>query len=211
MRCAAAFVVAAAALSASRLPTRRDAIKQLADVQYAKLHAAALLVRAVADRSFVEACRRGGGMYRGEPPVLRVAFEAADLLDPATYNDDAAAAYFMHLDRNLSRAGCLARPSNSHVAATSAAAAKFWGPIASVWPLASPLRYAWPAKEHGSFWSDGTSAGIDELAVDIGLDDAIRRRDREVLFLGPFVVVPESDELHFRALLFGSDERNFGA
>lgn len=211
MRPAALVVVSAAALAPNRLPTRRAAITHLADVQHAELHAAALLVRAVADRSFVEACRRGGGMYRGEAPVLRVAVEAADLLDPATYGEDAAAAYFMRLDQNLSRAGCSARPSNSHVATTSAAAANLWGPIASVWPLASPLRYVWPAKGDGLFWSDGAGVGIDELALDIGLDDAIRRGDREVLFLGPFVVVPESDELRFRAILFGIDQRNSGA
>ena len=84
-------------------------------------------------------------LYRGidddissRNPTIRT--EVPDLLSPETYNSATALKFFEDLEQTMGEEPV--KPSNGHLATTSARDAAQWGTAASIWPMA-PAHYAW--------------------------------------------------------------------
>ncbi len=159
-------------------------------------------------------------LYRGED-IHRPTYLAClpDLLDPVTYKEPEAAAFFAKME--VSMKDFPVRPSTGHLATSDMRAAAAWGSPCSIWPLGDEksLHYAW-LKDAREWWPvppalrNASVATISacvkrEMQVDKGLNDAIKQ-GREVLLRCEldkepgsfgFLVVPEVYERELRARL----------
>lgn len=157
-------------------------------------------------------------LYRGLPtggvdarsPTVRV--EPCDLLDPATYGSEEAAAFFRELDGRMKSNGSPVLPSNGHLGVTCPEAAAEWGGVAaSVWPLGGEddVHFAW-FESGGEFWPRPSSAAAgsttaESVIIDgidcgrLSLDDALVGDRWEVLFRADrFLTVPVAFEAELR-------------
>ena len=171
------------------------------------------LIRTSCDPAFLAAVQSTGSfLYRGESLGREIGLLCApqpDLLDAGTYGDEGALKYFYALERDLSAAAAVARPSTGHIGVASKIAAGEWGDVASVWPLGRPLHYAWP-RDRDAFWSARARTGLggaEALCIDARLDEALRL-GRELLFASErgaeFVAISATADREVRRLLFGA-------
>lgn len=128
----------------------------------------------------------GGSYYLLQQPE-------PDLLLPETYgNDPSAVKYFECLEARLGRSNnrpFQAKPSNGHIATSDPTEAAKWGDIVSVWPLGGRTdddewSYVWP-RDRNVFYpkqNGGEECLSDTLVVNVGLEEALRMKSREVLF-----------------------------
>jgi hypothetical protein len=163
-------------------------------------------------------------LYRGVDAgdsrrMITIRREPYDLLDPATYGSKEAVQYFTRLELEHLKDRPL-QPSNSHLATTSATAAKAWdGAAVSIWPLQEDdndsVHFAWK-EQGGLFWPSSDTAGTQqELSsviivdgVDCGkqsLDDVLQQDNSEVMFrANRFLAVPSSMDDQLIAKLKGA-------
>ena len=160
--------------------------------------------------------------------MIAVRTETPDLLLPGNYgnDNDAALRFFKNLEETLKNDPV--RPSNGHLATTSAQDAAAWGTAASIWPLAASTKkegepdethYAWFQKG-GLFYprndDNGDAAAVWELdrssiivdGRDCGrdsLEDALRGDGWEIMVATPqFLAVPASMDAELRQALRNS-------
>jgi hypothetical protein len=177
--------------------------------QLSSVEEALALIETSCDRRFLHAVVASGYrlMYRGitpkeasSGPCIRT--EPSDLLVPSTYGSQAAADFFAALEDRM-RAQPV-KPSNGHVAVTSADAAKVWGgDAASIWPLGGDVHFAWP-EEGDTFWptaSQDRNAKEPNVIVDgvdcglMSLEDALESNQKEIMFSAErFLAIPVSLE-----------------
>ena len=83
-------------------------------------------------------------LFRGEAvEKASILSLVPDLLDPGTYNDPEALAYFSCMESFLNESNVLVKPSNGHIATSSIEDAVPWGNPVSIWPLGNRWSYVW--------------------------------------------------------------------
>jgi len=149
-------------------------------------------------------------LYRGvgEEAEISIRNEEPDLLSPETYGPEALP-FFRDLESLLQDDAV--KPSNGHLATTSAKDAAAWGTAASIWPMGPAAHYAW-FQDGGLFYPRATSS-LDRKSIvvdgrDCGrdsLEDALRSDSWEVLVATPtFLAVPVSKENELREVFRNS-------
>ena len=151
---------------------------------------------------FQRAVRQSGKfLYRGEsvtcPTILS---PPSDLLDPATYNDVEALAFFTRLETIFR--GAPLRPSNGHLGTAHREAAAQWGAPCTIWPL-QQLKYMWP--RDSTLFYPGAACESSNFVVGAGLEEALSL-EKEIMFTSPsFLVIPENYEDDLKSIFFVTD------
>jgi hypothetical protein len=157
-------------------------------------------------------------LYRGvSGSSISIINEKPDLLLPETYGSQDAIEFFRRLE--IAMKDDMIRPSNGHLATTSAEDAAAWGTTAaSIWPMAAGadenVHYAW-FQDGGLFYPRNDAQTLDRKQIivdgrDCGrdsLDDALTKDSCEVIVSatrGGYLAVPVSMEKELRDRLRNS-------
>lgn len=204
-----AATVAAGASSASLLSGRSSNKIKSNAVNLATVGEAIAWIDENCDRRFLHAVVASDYrfLYRGvDTTDISIRNEEPDLLLPETYGSSPEALQFFRELETVLKDDAV-RPSNGHLATTSAQDAAAWGTAAaSIWPM-GPAHYAW-FQNGGLFYPRASvSSSLDRKSIivdgrDCGkdnLEDALQGDSWEVMVATPcFLTVPLSMETELR-------------
>lgn len=153
---------------------------------------------------------RGVAAGDGSANKISIRSEEPDLLRPETYGPEALP-FFQKVEELLQDEAV--KPSNGHLATTSARDAAAWGTAASIWPMRG-AHYAW-FQNGGLFYprANNDASPLDRKSIivdgrDCGkdsLEDALRGESWEIMVATPsFLAVPISRENELRERLRNS-------
>jgi|UniRef100_A0A8J9X871 hypothetical protein len=125
--------------------------------------------------------KTGRCLYRGENMDSSTIVSARpDLLQPETYGNEDALAYFQCIEDQLRGASVGALPSTGHIATTEKSEAARWGVPASVWPLGGDFQFVWPRSRRLIF-PGADRCPDNDLVLNQDLSVALKY-PREILF-----------------------------